>query len=311
MLQRPIPNNEYEKALHILQELEKGDRREGLFSCFAISRRGEVIWFDEVGSPYGVAIQGSALVKTRVLNLPSQPMRVVNLEEAYQQLIQQQQRQYLTVLATLSYGSKQERGILASLALLIGFIIGLLALYMLLRPYTSNESNVSIAGVGDVTIVSTGSYNPIADPTVTRTNFKAFLKEMNSPALSEADQMYDACLKEGCDPALMLAFFEHESSGGNQGVAAITRSVGNIRCTPGYNCYQTSTNGSFRLYANWAEGVVDWARLLKQYRDNGARTLDQIIPVYAPQEDNNDVNGYINAVKQRVDDLRKRELKLR
>ena len=52
-------------------------------------------------------------------------------------------------------------------------------------------------------------------------------------------------------------------------------------------------------------------RLLKQYEEKGLRTLDQIIPVYAPQEDNNDVNGYINAVKQRVDNLRKRELNLR
>jgi len=299
-------DKEYTKSLNILNQLDKGDLNEGLFACFAVSRRSEVVWFDQVGSPYGVAIQGAALVKTRLLNLPNQQMQVISLEEAYQQLLRNHQQQYLTVLANLKFENSHGGGSGWALLLLIG--LGLALMLLVFKPFdSSSRINVN----RDVKIVNTGQYSPIGDPTISRTNFKNFLKELNSPALSEGDAMYDACLNEGCDPALALAFFEHESSGGNQGAAAVTKSIGNIRCSPGYTCYTTNGNGSFRQYNNWTESVRDWSRLLKVYRDiYNKRTLEEIVPMYAPQSDNNDEKGYIAAVKKRVDDLRQREFSL-
>ncbi len=299
-------DKEYSRSVNILKQLDKGDLKEGLFNCFAVSRRSEVVWFDAVGSPFGVAIQGAALVKTKLLNLPNQPMQVITLEEAYQQLLRNHQQQYLTVLANLKFENTHGGGSGWALLLLIG--LGLALIVLVLKPF---ESVSRINTAREVKIVNTGQYSPIGDPTISRANFKNFLKEMNSPALAEGDAMYDACLDSGCDPALALAFFEHESSGGNQGAAAVTKSVGNIRCSPGYNCYTTQGNGSFRKYDSWTESVRDWSRLLKVYRElYNKRTLEEIIPMYAPQADNNDEQAYIAAVKKRVDDLRQREFSL-
>jgi murein DD-endopeptidase MepM/ murein hydrolase activator NlpD len=132
---------------------------------------------------------------------------------------------------------------------------------------------------------------------------------MGSPALAEAESMYEAIVQEGGDPAIALAFFEHESSGGKAGVAVFTHSLGNLRCTPGYSCYQTENNGAFRSYPNWTEGARDWTRLMAHYyRDElGLTTLEQILPVYVPTSDGNAPASYLQAVKSRVDQLRRQE----
>ena len=155
-------------------------------------------------------------------------------------------------------------------------------------------------------------YNPIGPVTISLSVFKEFLAEMHSPALSEAETMYAACVELGCDPAVMAAFFEHESSGGRYGAASVTRSVGNIRCSAGYACYNTGSNGSFRQYASWTAGAADWARLLQMYKNDWKlSTLEEIIPHYAPQADHNDEAAYKGSVVRRVDDLRRREALLR
>lgn len=172
------------------------------------------------------------------------------------------------------------------------------------------DQGVSIQGYQEVTMVvfGAGGYNPIGPVSITRATFRSFLSEMGSPALPEADTMYQACVEEGCDPSLLLAFFEHESSGGKAGVAANTHSIGNIRCTQGYTCFTTSGNGSFRSYPTWTAGVRDWAKLLQFYKNDWKRvTLEEIIPKYAPQADNNNEAAYIASVKKRVDNLRQRE----
>jgi murein DD-endopeptidase MepM/ murein hydrolase activator NlpD len=120
--------------------------------------------------------------------------------------------------------------------------------------------------------------------------------------------MYGAIVAEGGDPALALAFFEHESGGGRAGVAVYTHSLGNIRCSEGYSCYQTENNGAFRSYPTWTEGATDWVRLMRYYRDALQReTLEQILPVYAPSSDGNAPSAYIQSVKAQVNQLRQRE----
>lgn len=151
-----------------------------------------------------------------------------------------------------------------------------------------------------------GLYNPLGPSSISLETFQHFLKQGDSPALAEAASMYNACMRLFCDPAVALAFFQHESSMGRQGIAAETRSLGNIRCVAGTPCRTTSNNGSFKLYASWTDGVIDWVILIRETYATKWKlySLEQIIPRYAPSADNNNPTGYINAVKNLVDKYR-------
>lgn len=153
-----------------------------------------------------------------------------------------------------------------------------------------------------------GQYTPLGTPTISLVVFEYFLKQGNSPAAPEAASLYSACLKLYCDPAIALAFFQHESSMGTQGAAVENKSWGNIRCTPGFNCRATSGNGSFRSYKNWTEGLTDWVILIRETYAVKWKlySLEEIIPRYAPSSDNNNPNGYINAVKNLVNKYRQK-----
>lgn len=153
--------------------------------------------------------------------------------------------------------------------------------------------------------VRAGQYNPIGAPTISLATFAHFLQKNNSPAYPEAASMYQNCLKLSCDPAVALAFFNHESSMGTMGAAVGHKSFGNIRCTAGWPCDYSGGGGGFKIYSTWTEGLIDWANLLEVYASKfKLYTLEQIIPVYAPAEDNNVPALYISTVKSLVDQYR-------
>ncbi len=143
-------------------------------------------------------------------------------------------------------------------------------------------------------------------PSISPARIEEVLKQYRSPATGAGQTLYDLGLRYGIDPAYALAFFVHESSAGTQGVAAITKSIGNIRCTPGYDCYQTSGNGSFRRYPSWEAGIEDWYKLIKElYIEKwGLSRLSQIIPVYAPSADRNNPANYVQEVAHMVESWR-------
>ena len=168
------------------------------------------------------------------------------------------------------------------------------------------EAQPTKSAVAVVTVrAGTGQYNPIGPPTISLETFAHFLKEKNSPAYPEAASMYQNCIKLSCDPAVALAFFNHESSMGTMGAAVANKSFGNIRCTAGWPC-DNSGGGGFKIYNTWTEGLIDWAILLKDVYAAKFQlyTLEQIIPVYAPAEDHNQPVVYINTVKSLVDQYR-------
>ncbi len=173
-------------------------------------------------------------------------------------------------------------------------------------PVSSRPAISPVAPARFNFISAPGPYNPIAPPTISLATFAHFLQASQSPAWPEAATLYAVCLRDFCDPAVALAFFEHESSMGKYGAASTNRSFGNIRCTAGSRCTETAGNGSFKLYSNWTEGLMDWVALLRD--SYGAKynlySLEQIIPRYAPSADNNDPQGYINTVKRLVDKYR-------
>ncbi|HSH82566.1 MAG TPA: glucosaminidase domain-containing protein [Herpetosiphonaceae bacterium] len=148
-------------------------------------------------------------------------------------------------------------------------------------------------------------------PTISVPQIERVLAEYNSPAQGHGQEIFDLGLKYGINPAISLAFFIHESGAGSNPRWAgwkpdgtTTNNIGNIICTPGYRCH-----GRFRDYNSWAEGIEDWYKLIDDLyvREWGRRTVDDIIPKYAPASDNNDEGAYINSVKQLVDTWQRTE----
>jgi hypothetical protein len=146
-------------------------------------------------------------------------------------------------------------------------------------------------------VVARSSSNVVGPPTVSAVFIDLVLREYGSPAAGEGHDLYQDGVDAGIDPVFALAFFMHESSFGRKGWGAVNHSLGNIRCTPGYAC-----QGGYRAYATWEEGFRDWYQLIRGvYVDQrGLRTVEQIVPVYAPSGDRNDVAAYIHAVNEAV-----------
>ncbi len=144
----------------------------------------------------------------------------------------------------------------------------------------------------------THRYAVVGKPSVSAEFINRVLALYDSPAAGKGQALYDDGVKYGIDPVYALAFFMHESRFGTTGVATVTHSLGNIRATTGYAQYD-----GYRMYRTWEEGFADWYRLIaKLYVAQwGLSTVDQIVPVYAPGSDNNDVAAYIAAVKKAVD----------
>jgi hypothetical protein len=77
-------------------------------------------------------------------------------------------------------------------------------------------------------------------------------------------------------------------------------------CTPGYpSCYQ-----GCRQYSTWQDGYLDRYKLIRNIYvpQWGLTTVDQIIPVYAPSTDNNNVQAYIVTVEHAVTTWRSRQV---
>ncbi len=62
----------------------------------------------------------------------------------------------------------------------------------------------------------------------------------------------------------------------------------------------------YRHYSTWEDGFLDWYRLISNLyiQQWGLVTVDQIVPVYAPSSDKNNVQAYIATVKRAVDTWR-------
>src|SRR6266516_3301105 len=115
------------------------------------------------------------------------------------------------------------------------------------------------------------------------------LAAYHSPAVGTGQALYDLSRSSGIADEYALAFFLHESMFGTTGVARVTLSLGNIRCSDGYRCI-----AGFRAYSTWREGYEDWFKLIKDGYVTGqvsrwcpCVTVQQIIPVYAPAADHN------------------------
>ncbi len=168
------------------------------------------------------------------------------------------------------------------------------------------ESRAIIAPLSVKQVSSPSNHSLIGAPSIEPAKIDEVLNKYKSPAAGTGKVFYNLGVTYGIDPAFALAFFIHESSAGTQGVATVTRGIGNIRCTQGYVCFQTGGNGSFRKYSSWEEGIEDWFKLIKDLYIGkwNLKTLEEIIPVYAPSADHNSPTLYIKQVVTMVENWR-------
>jgi hypothetical protein len=141
------------------------------------------------------------------------------------------------------------------------------------------------------------SSSVVGAPSVSVAFINRVLLAYHSPAAGLGQALYEDGVAAQIDPVYTLAFFMHESSFGRLGWGHANHSLGNIRCSAGYAC-----QGGYRFYRSWQEGCVDWYRLIRgRYVDQlGLSTVEQIVPVYAPAADHNDVEAYIQAIEKAV-----------
>jgi len=154
------------------------------------------------------------------------------------------------------------------------------------------------------------SYTVTGPPTISAAFIDRVLAASGSPATGSGQALYDLGVRSGIDPVYALAFFLHEDRFGETGIGAANHSLGNIRCSAGYAC----TSG-FRSYVTWADAYQDWYHLILYGYVRGqvtiplvghvCSTVDEIVPVYAPSSDKNDVAAYRAAIKHAVDTWRR------
>jgi hypothetical protein len=138
----------------------------------------------------------------------------------------------------------------------------------------------------------------INPPRISKEYFAQILQNANSPAAPAGAECYDIVRGYGLDPAIALAFFQHESSLGTAGVAVRSLNWGNIR----KGSRAREIKEGFAFYSDWRDGLRDWCDLIRYtYIDQkGLDTVDKVVPVYAPPADGNVPTSYIAAVEGQV-----------
>ena len=134
-------------------------------------------------------------------------------------------------------------------------------------------------------------------PTLDARHVDAILAAYGSPLHGHGAQVVGLSRRFKVDDAIALAFYVMESRAGTQGEAVITRSFGNLRPMPN----EPMTDG-YRQYATWLDGVSEWFKVIRILYLNHLklRTVDAVVPVYAPATDSNDPATMIAGIHQLV-----------
>ncbi len=147
---------------------------------------------------------------------------------------------------------------------------------------------------------SADGYTVTGKPTITAKQIDNILCVAHSPACGTGADLYRLGVKYDIDPVYALAWFNQESTFGTAGIARVTLSLGNIRCTYGYRCIE-----GYRAYQSYRTSYEDWYQLIAhQYVAQWKlTTVAAILDRYAPQSEN-DTSSYASNVEQSVDTWR-------
>jgi hypothetical protein len=196
-----------------------------------------------------------------------------------------------------------KKAALCMLLLFVAFLV-VVAMQAQARPPTTVGSFDISAAQLSPTANPLGSYPITGGPTVSAAQINTILAAYHSPAAGLGQYLYDEGLKYDIDPVHVLAIFLHESRMGTTGEARKTMSAGNERCIPDRPCVDLQLGGYAQM-ESWQDGFDHLFRLLYYGYIKGQVTLplvghrcltvEQIVPVFAPSSDRNDVSAYIAA----------------
>lgn len=142
-----------------------------------------------------------------------------------------------------------------------------------------------------------------SQPRISQGQFVRVLEQFRSPCAPIAAECYRIVCDHGLDPAVALGFFAHESTFGTKGVAVETLSWGNVRTAFRPERAVGVHPRNFAIFRNWQDSLHDWCeRINERYiNQRGLDTVEKAIPVYAPADDNNNVQRYIEHVTTLID----------
>ncbi|RRR69174.1 MAG: hypothetical protein EI684_16395 [Candidatus Viridilinea halotolerans] len=238
-------------------------------------------WWRERGEP--VALTGLAMAALSLL--PLVLLELLTLAQAGRMAVLLAWAAALLLLLRLPQLLRGEGRRLALLALVLA----------------TGFTGAGLAAIPPAAEAQDGGLTFAAPPRISQANFSRILTTANSPAAPYGDDLYAIIVSYGLDPAVALAFFQHESQYCNTGACANNALLnwGMLRrhIRPERNA---GSSGGFARYANWEDSVRDWCELMLGYIRRGLDTVEKAIPVYAPTSDGNVPTAYIGAVRRQV-----------
>lgn len=163
-------------------------------------------------------------------------------------------------------------------------------------------------------ILTPTQFNIMGVPTISAAYINQVLANAHSPAAGLGQTIINLGRQYGIDPVFLIAIFQHESAFGTTGEARFTFSPGNERCIKERPCVNNLTppgpcqegQSCYAQMKDWADGFDRLYFLLLNGYVRGEITghylvnIDQIIPIFAPKDDGNDTQAYIQILKQDV-----------
>ncbi|MDB5075068.1 MAG: hypothetical protein JWO42_1247 [Chloroflexi bacterium] len=145
--------------------------------------------------------------------------------------------------------------------------------------------------------IPVGPLDVAKGPSLSASKVDGILAAYGSPLKGHGKDIVALSRTYVVDDAVALAFFVMESRAGTQGEAVTTRSFGNLRPMP----HQPSYDG-YRLYGTWMESAKEWFGLIHNLyvTQLKLRTVQDIVPVYAPSTDSNNPDTMVAGIKQLV-----------
>ena len=145
--------------------------------------------------------------------------------------------------------------------------------------------------------IADGSLPVVGGPILDARLVDGILAAYGSPLHGHGKDLVALSTRYHLDDAVALAFFVMESRAGTQGEAVLTRSFGNLRPMPG----EPEVDG-YRSYRTWLEGATEWYQVMRSLYvgQMRLRTVEDIVPVYAPSTDYNDPASMIYGIRQLV-----------
>ncbi|MBI3587790.1 M23 family metallopeptidase [Candidatus Micrarchaeota archaeon] len=160
----------------------------------------------------------------------------------------------------------------------------------------------------DISNTTAGSTSLRGFPSISQKTVESIIGHYGSPALLEPG--FPQCVMSAganaqMDPVFFLAWSLHETALGNTGVGTPEKAKNmgglskGIADAPGIaTTLYYAPKHAYKKYSSYCDYAKDWfAYMNRMYVNKGQGTVEQIIPIYAPSSDGNDVDGYVKTIR--------------